>query len=80
MLLQAEMMGATLNTTPLILNTAHAKAAIGKTVYWDDDSVRYRFLRSGVLQEVGKGGKNILIDGDWKWRPYLKNLRTTETV
>lgn len=63
---------------PLIRTTAEARAAIGQTVYWDDVSPRYVFLRQGVVQEVH--AHNVMIDGDWKWLPNLKrnHLRTEE--
>jgi hypothetical protein len=61
-----------------ITNIKEARAAIGSRVYWDDISIRYKILRSGILQEVE--GKNMQIDGDWKWRTYLTNFRTTETI
>lgn len=53
-----------------------ARACIGKKVYWDDPSSRYVMLRQGFLTEVK--GKNLLIDGDWKWRTHLRNLRNFE--
>lgn len=53
------------------------RANIGKRVYWDTpDSARYfGEERSGVLGEVR--GRNLLIDGDWKWEPDLLALRDT---
>lgn len=51
------------------------RAYINKTVYWDDDSGRYSITRMGILEDVK--GRNLLINGDWKWRPDLTNLRTT---
>lgn len=53
------------------------RACIGKRVYWDErDSARYygREL-SGILEDAA--GKNIMINGDWKWKPNLLNLRDT---
>jgi hypothetical protein len=59
-----------------INNAADAKKAIGTILYWDDIGARYIMLRFGKLNAVD--GKNLDIDGDWKWRPHLRNLRTTK--
>ena len=59
-----------------ITNVKEARAAIGQRVWWDDVGKRYIFVRSGTL--TGVKDKNVEIDGDWKWRPNLTNLRTTE--
>ena len=56
-----------------ICNAKDAKAALGKRVYWDDISVRYHFIREGILREVQ--GKNLLIDDSWRYRPELPGLR-----
>jgi len=59
-----------------IKNAKEAKTVIGQIVFWDEpDSPRF-FGRefSGKLIDIA--GKNLLINGDWKWRPNLKNLRT----
>lgn len=57
-----------------ITNAKEARAAIGKTVYWDDAGSRYIFLRSGKV--TGYQGREIIIDGDYKWMHSLANLRT----
>lgn len=56
-----------------IHNAKDAKASIGKRVYWDDISVRYHFIREGILQDIK--GKNLLIGGSWCWRSDLRGLR-----
>jgi esterase/lipase len=59
-----------------IQKASEARLNIGKRVWWDDVSNRYSFLRSGIIDEVS--GRNINIDGDWRWMPHMTNLRTTE--
>lgn len=59
-----------------ITDVATARRAIGHTVYWDDPGTRYVFLRKGSLEDVA--GKNLKIDGDWKFRPDLQQLRTMQ--
>ena len=61
-----------------IVSAKDARKAIGLCVWWEDrNSDRYYgATRSGTVEDVA--GKNIMINGDWKWRPYLNNLRTTE--
>lgn len=51
-----------------------ARKLIGQKVYWDDPGPRYIFLRDGILEDVQ--GLHVCINGDWKERRYLKNLRT----
>lgn len=58
-----------------ITKSSQAKEEIGNRVWWDDIDSRWNFTRSGFIEDVK--GKNILIDGDWKWLPKLRNLRTT---
>lgn len=64
----------------LIHTAKDARLALGQVVYWDErGSRRYKgAVRSGVLTEVL--GRNLCINGDWKWRTDLTNLRTTEAV
>jgi len=61
----------------LIRSAKDARACIGKKVYW---TVRCRGVlvkyESGVLTEVK--GRNLMIGGDWKWRPDLWELRDTQ--
>lgn len=63
---------------PAIKNIGDARAAIGQMVYWNErGSARYHGAeRCGTLTEVS--GKNLLINGEWKWRTDLLNLRTTK--
>jgi hypothetical protein len=60
-----------------ITNAKEARERIGKRVEWDDGGSVYTFFRSGILQDVS--GRNLLIDGDWKWRSDLKCLRDCES-
>ena len=55
------------------MKAAEARTLIGKRVAWDEISPRYHFERSGILEEVD--GRNVKIDGDYKWLPYLTNFR-----
>jgi hypothetical protein len=66
------------NIVAYITNAKEARAAIGKRVYWDEISPRYKMPRTGILSDVA--GKNLLINNDWKWRPNLTNLRDTEDI
>ena len=54
-----------------------AKALIGRRVIWDVviDPHRLNGIRerTGTIEDVR--GKNVMIDGDWKWLPDLSNLR-----
>lgn len=63
----------------IIKTIKQAKENIGRQAWWDDISNRYHFIRTGYLE--GVQGKNLLIDGDYKWLPSLRshNLRTTQT-
>ena len=57
-----------------IKTAKQAKLCIGQTVYWDD---RARcIVNRGRLEDVK--GKNLLIDGDYKWMPQLIGLRDFE--
>lgn len=56
-----------------VSTATEAKKYIGQTLYWDDASNRYVFLRSGILEEVT--GKNLRIDGDYKYIKDLPGLR-----
>ena len=60
-----------------ITNAAQARNAIGKTVYWDDISAKYHFIRSDTLTGV-YGCSLEFGPGNWKERRDLKGLRTTE--
>ena len=51
-----------------------ARRYIGQTVYWDEVGPRHIFLRSGKLEDVL--GIQVVIDGDWKLRRRLLNLRS----
>lgn len=59
------------------MKAAEARKLIGKQVEWDDILDAFRMtgtvVRSGYCTDVR--GKNIMIDGDWKWLPKLLNLR-----
>lgn len=58
------------------MKTSDAKQLIGKRVQWIRSGDPYRgtyCLGFGKVEEVA--GKNILIDGEWKWLPDLKNLQ-----
>lgn len=61
----------------LITNVKEARACLGKEVLWDETDHVYRYPCTGTLQEVE--GYNLLINGDWKWRPKMINLRTKES-
>lgn len=62
----------------LIQTATQARAAIGTVVYWDDTYLIRPSVRHGTVNQVQ--GKNVMIDGDWKWLPDLKaaHLRTEE--
>jgi len=60
----------------MITSVGDARACKGQRVYWDDVGTRYIFLRDGILEDAE--GANVLIDGDWKHRSSLKNLRNFE--
>lgn len=61
-----------------IKSAADAKKAIGKCVHWVERSkprglgLQWETSHSGVLTE--SRGKNLLINGDWKWRLDLTEL------
>lgn len=57
-----------------IRTAADAKKQIGKQVWWEEDARRAWVLRTGILDDVH--GSEVMIDGDWKQRKYLTNLRT----
>lgn len=47
---------------------------IGKRIQWE--SGRHCSIATGTLEAVR--GKNLLIDGDWKWFPTLHNLKEAD--
>lgn len=49
-----------------------AHKAVGKQVAWVDGTGLVWRECSGTLESVR--GKNVLIDGDWKWRPDIIGL------
>ena len=53
------------------------RACIGRRVFWDErDTARYYGSElSGILTRVE--GRNLEINGDWKWKSNLLNLRDT---
>lgn len=59
------------------MKAAEARKLIGKQVEWDDildpNYPEGTVVRTGWCTAVK--GKNIEIDGGWKWLPNLKNLR-----
>ena len=57
-----------------IRTAKEARAAIGKQVAWDDPYLIR--LSKGMLEDAE--GKNLLIDGDWKWRSRLSGLHVVE--
>ena len=59
-----------------IKTVADAKKCIGERIYWDDVSSRHVFLRSGILERAI--GYNLVIDGDYKYRPDMPGLRNFE--
>lgn len=59
-----------------ITNAKEARAAIGKVVAWEEHSSRYIFERVGVIEDVK--GRNLCIEGDWRWMADLKNLKIKE--
>ncbi|AWH15371.1 hypothetical protein [Aeromonas phage 14AhydR10PP] len=58
-----------------ITTAADAKAFVGKKLFWDEISIRYTFLRCGILEEVYRG--RLLFDGG-NHLPVsnFRNLRT----
>ncbi|AWH14571.1 hypothetical protein [Aeromonas phage 13AhydR10PP] len=62
-------------TERYIATAMEAKQFIGKKLFWDEASVRYVFLRCGILEEVYRG--RLLFDGG-NHLPvsHFKNLRT----
>lgn len=62
------------------MNTPECRKLIGKEVCWDvtlDVNRGTYKTRYGTVDEVK--GKNIMIDGDWKWLPKMTNLRLKGT-
>ena len=57
-----------------IKTSKDAKLCVGQMVYWDEHGRGTIILRCGVLDRVDKG-KNIVLDGVYKWRPDLLHLR-----
>lgn len=55
------------------MKAAEARALIGKGVVECDVDSGIWPIRCGEVEEVK--GKNILINGEWRWLPDLKNLR-----
>ena len=52
------------------MKVSEAKKLIGKRIMWRECfGYRGDIIRSGVLEEVQ--GRNVVIDGDWKWLPDL---------
>jgi hypothetical protein len=62
----------------MITTAKELRKLIGSMVYWEDRGSRYDVQRCGIVEDVS--GKNVLIDGDWKWRPDLRMLSTTPTI
>jgi hypothetical protein len=50
------------------------RALIGKRIEWNTGG--FVMKRSGTVTAVE--GKNMLIDGDWKWAPDMLNVRVSE--
>lgn len=55
------------------MKASELRKLIGQRVAWDDIGTRWHFVRVGVLE--GVSGRNVIVNGDWKWAPGLKNLR-----
>lgn len=58
------------------MKVSEAKKLIGKRVMWKEhyDAARGTYFeRTGIIDDVH--GRNILIDGDWKWLPELHGLK-----
>lgn len=47
-----------------------ARKLIGKSVEYTE--IGWLTKREGVVQDVS--GKNIMIDGDWRWRPSIVRM------
>lgn len=55
------------------MKNKEAKQFIGKVVEWDVENRVSIITRRGTVEEIK--GKNICIDGDWKWLPDIKDIR-----
>jgi len=61
------------------LTAKERRALIGKRVEWEECHDYHRgtcFVRSGVVE--ASEGRNLMIDGDWKWYPEMTNLKLKE--
>lgn len=60
------------------ITAKYLRKNIGKQVEWEEgyDPNRGSFVRSGVLEDVQ--GKNVIISGDYKWYPDLRNLKVID--
>lgn len=59
--------------------SAELRTLVGKKITWEETICRYRGTfrtRSGAVLEVR--GKNINVDGDWKWFPSMENMKVVE--
>ena len=50
------------------------RALIGKRIEWNSGG--FIMKRAGTVTAVE--GKNMLVDGDWKWAPDMINVRVSE--
>lgn len=57
------------------------RANIGKVIEWEHSYCRHRgvcLVARGVIEDVH--GKNVLVNGDWKWVPYMINAKIIEAA
>jgi hypothetical protein len=57
------------------MNSSEARRLIGKEILWDVAIERHRSILGpsrGIVEDVS--GKNILISGDWRWLPDIRNV------
>jgi hypothetical protein len=59
------------------MKAKEARTFIGKGVEWDEPTRISLIPRRGYVEDVK--GKNVLINGDWKWLPDIKEFRLIET-
>lgn len=65
----------------MIINAKVLRANIGKKIEWEEAHDRHRgtcLVRTGTIEDIQ--GKNLLVDGDYKWYPNLVNLKIFDPV
>lgn len=58
------------------MKAKEARKFIGKFVEWDEPNRVSILMRRGWVKSVQ--GRNVEIDGDWKWLPDIEEFRIIE--